>query len=246
VGDPVNVRGIKMGQVREITLRDADVLVELRVLSKLSIKVDSEIRIGSAGIMGERMVAIVPGQGSPAPEGHVFDGYYEAATTDLVGQVEDFNAAVMGFLTRADSLLQDLRRDDTFVRAVEGAAEATESLNEVITENRQDLRMVASNTAQLTARLDKFFEERGDDLEAGAEGMARAAESLDSLATQLSSVLDDTQHVLTALKDQKGPAGKMIYDEEAGENLVQTLEKLRFLVEDIQRNPERYLTVKVF
>ena len=35
-------------------------------------------------------------------------------------------------------------------------------------------------------------------------------------------------------------------DEEAGENLVQTLEKLRFLVEDIQRNPERYLTVKVF
>lgn len=246
VGDPVDVRGIKMGQVREISLRDTDVLVELRVRSELELRVDSEIRIGSAGIMGERMVAILPGTGAPAPDGHVFDGRYEAATTDLVGQVEDFNVAVMGFLTRADSLLQDLRRDDTLVRAVTGAAEATESLNEVLSENRQDLRMVASNTAQLTARLDRFFEERGDDLEAGAAGMARAADSLDSLATQLSSVLDDTQHVLTALKDQKGPAGKMIYDEEAGENLVQTLEKLRFLVEDIQRNPERYLTVKVF
>jgi phospholipid/cholesterol/gamma-HCH transport system substrate-binding protein len=246
VGDPVNVRGIKMGQVREITLREADVLVELRVLAELGVNVDSEIRIGSAGIMGERMVAIIPGGGAPAPEGHVFDGHYEAATTDLVGQVEEFNVAVMGFLTRADSLLQDLRRDDTLVRAVTGAAEATESLNEVLSENRQDLRMVASNTAQLTARLDRFFEERGDDLEKGAEGMARAAESLDSLATQLSSVLDDTQHVLSALKNQEGPAGRMIYDQEAGENLVQTLEKLRFLVEDIQRNPERYLTVKVF
>jgi hypothetical protein len=106
--------------------------------------------------------------------------------------------------------------------------------------------MVAANTARLTARIDRFFDEHEEDLAAGAEGMARAASSLDTLATQLHGVLDDTQHVLTALKDQRGPAGKMIYDEEAGENLVQTLEKLRFLVEDIQRNPERYLTVKVF
>jgi phospholipid/cholesterol/gamma-HCH transport system substrate-binding protein len=245
-GDPVNVRGIKMGQVREITLRESDVLVELRVRSDLDLRVDSEIRIGSAGIMGERMVAIVPGAGASAPEGHVFDGRYEAATTDLVGQLEDFNLAVMGFLSRADSLLMDLRRDDTLVRAVAGAAAATESLNEVLAENREDLRMVASNTAQLTARLDQFFEERGGDLEASAEGMARAAASLDSLAGQLHVVLDDTQHVLTALREQKGPAGRMIYDEEAGENLVQTLEKLRFLVEDIQRNPERYLTVEIF
>ena len=59
-------------------------------------------------------------------------------------------------------------------------------------------------------------------------------------------MLTDTQQVLTALTEQKGPAGRMIYDEQAAENLVQTLEKLRFLVEDIQRNPERYLTVKVF
>lgn len=246
VGDPVNVRGIKMGQVRAITLRDSDVLVELRVRSELSLKLDSEVRIGSAGIMGERMVAIVPGRGEPAPDGHVFDGRYEAATTDLVGQVEDFNAAVMGFLTQADSLLQDLRRDDSLVEAVTGAAEATATLNEVLAENREDLRMVAANTARLTARIDRFFDEHEEDLSAGAEGMARAASSLDTLATQLHGVLDDTQHVLTALKDQKGPAGKMIYDEEAGENLVQTLEKLRFLVEDIQRNPERYLTVKVF
>jgi phospholipid/cholesterol/gamma-HCH transport system substrate-binding protein len=245
-GDPVDVRGIKMGQVRQITLRQEDVLVELQVDTDVDLRDDAEIRIGSAGIMGERMVAIVPGTGGPVPEEHVFEGRYEAATTDLVGQVEDFNVAVMGFLTRADSLLMDLRRDDKLVRAIDGAAEATQSLNTVLSENREDLRMVAANTAQLTARIDRFFDEHEEDLSAGAEGMARAASSLDTLATQLHGVLDDTQHVLTALREQKGPAGRMIYDEEAGENLVQTLEKLRFLVEDIQRNPERYLTVKIF
>ena len=106
--------------------------------------------------------------------------------------------------------------------------------------------MVASNTARLTGRLDRFLDDHEEDMQAGAVGRARAAASLDTLAMQLGGVVEVTQHILTALKDQKGPAGKMIYDEEAGENLVQTLEKLRFLVEDIQRNPERYLTVKVF
>ena len=246
VGDPVDVRGIKMGQVSTITLRERDVLVELQIKSELDLRMDSGLRIGSAGIMGERMVAITPGTGAPVPEGHVFEGHYEAATTDLVGQVEEFNVAVMSFLTRADSLLMDLRKDDRLVQAVNGASEATNSLNEVLTDNRDDMRMVAANTARLTARLDRFLEEHEQDLSAGVEGMARAASSLDSVATQLHGVLDDTQHILTALKDQKGPAGKMIYDEQAGENLVQTLEKLRFLVEDIQRNPERYLTVKIF
>jgi phospholipid/cholesterol/gamma-HCH transport system substrate-binding protein len=246
VGDPVTVRGIKMGQVTRIDLRDDGVVVELQLNTGVRLATDAEIRIGSAGIMGERMVAIRPGIGSPAPEDHVFTGRYEAATTDLVGQVEEFNVAIMGFLTRADSLLMDLRRDDSLVRAVDGAADATESLNEVLAENREDLRMVASNTARLTARLDRFLEDHEQDLQAGAAGMASASASLDSLATSLHGVVDDTQHILTALREQKGPAGRMIYDEEAGENLVQTLEKLRFLVEDIQRNPERYLTVKVF
>ena len=65
----------------------------------------SMIRIGSAGIMGERMVEVVPGKGAAAPEDHVFEGVYQAATTDLVGQVEEFSDAVMRFLTHADSML---------------------------------------------------------------------------------------------------------------------------------------------
>ena len=69
---------------------------------------------------------------------------------------------------------------------------------------------------------------------------------MDSLAARMVNVLDGTDEVLTALRDQKGAAGRMIYDEQAGEDLVQSLKQLRFLVEDLQRNPERYLTVKIF
>jgi phospholipid/cholesterol/gamma-HCH transport system substrate-binding protein len=246
VGDPVEVRGIKMGEVEEIDLDDDGVRVRLRLRTDVKLREDAVISIGSAGIMGERMVAIEPGSGAEAGEGHEFTGRYEAATTDLVGQLGDFSGAVMAFIEKADSLLTDLGEDDRVARAVEGAADATASLNEVMAENREDLRRIVSSTADLTERMDRFLADHEDDLAAGAEGMARATASLDTLSTQIGSVLADTQVILDALIDQKGPAGRMIFDEQAGENLVQTLEQLRFLVEDLQRNPERYLTVKIF
>lgn len=246
VGDPVSVRGIKMGQVERVDLGDEGVTVRLRLHSEVSLREDSVIKIGSAGIMGERMVAIEPGSGAPVGDDHVFEGRYESATTDLVGQLDDFNVAVLGFLQKADSLLTDLREDDRMARAVEGAAEASESLNRVMTDNRDDLRRIASSTADLTERLDRFLAEHEQDLVAGAEGMARATTALDTLSAQLGGVLADTRVILDALKDQKGPAGRMIFDEQAGQNLVETLEQLRFLVEDIKRNPGRYLTVEIF
>ncbi|RKZ14054.1 hypothetical protein DRQ32_00215 [bacterium] len=245
-GDPVNVRGIKVGQVRHIELEPSSVLVELRLRRDVVLHEDAVLKIASAGIMGERMVSVEPGSGAAIGEGHVFDGQYEMASTDLIGQLEGFNATVISFVEHADSMLMDLRQDDALVRAVSGAAEATESLNELLKENRSDLREIASNTADLTARLGRFLEEHEKDLSQGAAGMARATTTLDTLSRQLGGVLTDTQKVLTALTEQKGPAGRMIFDEEAGENLVQALEQLRFLVEDLQRNPERYLTVKIF
>jgi phospholipid/cholesterol/gamma-HCH transport system substrate-binding protein len=246
VGDPVDVRGIKMGTVSRIDLGESGVLVEFRLRQDVRMREDAVLKIGSAGIMGERMVAVEPGAGVPVGEDHVFVGSYEAAPTDLVGQLEQFNVAVMGFLGHADSLLIDLRKDDKLVHAVEGASAATESLNTVMADNRDDLRKIASNTASLTDRLDRFLADHEENLAAGAAGMARAASSLDTLSRQLGSVLAGTEDIITALKNEEGPAGKMIFDEQAGENLVQTLEKLRFLVEDLQRNPERYLTVKIF
>jgi phospholipid/cholesterol/gamma-HCH transport system substrate-binding protein len=246
VGDPVDVRGITMGKVSRIDLGQSGVRVEFRLRADVQMHEDAVLKIGSAGIMGERMVAVEPGIGAAVGEDHVFSGSYEAAPTDLVGQLEQFNVAVMGFLGHADSLLIDLRTDDRLVQAVKGAAKATESLNTVMAENRDDLRKIASSTADLTERLDRFLVEHEEDLAAGVEGMARAASALDTLSRQLSGVLAGTQDIVTALKNEEGPAGKMIFDKQAGENLVQTLEKLRFLVEDLQRNPQRYLTVEIF
>ena len=246
-GDPVQVRGIDMGKVTSVDLADEGVVVRLRVEGAVVLREDSEIVLGSAGIMGERMVAIEPGSGEPVdPEGRIFEGTYEASSTELVGQFEKFNEQVMGFLDRADAVLASLQEDGTLVKTLQSTTRVAETASEVLQDNRADLERATRALAGVAERVDRFLDEHGEAMGEGVDGLARTTASLDSLTRRMNVVLDGTQDVLTALREQRGPAGRMIYDEAAGENLVESLEKLRFLVEDLQRNPQRYLTVEIF
>lgn len=246
-GDPVAVRGIAMGKVASVRLVDDGVRVQLRLLEAVELREDARIELGSAGIMGERMVAVEPGSGPAVDVGTtVFEGIYQAASTELVGQFDEFNDQVMAFLTRADSVLVQMQSDRLLRRTLESTARVAEVATDVLVENRAEIGRASEAMAALSERLSRFLAEHESDLSAGARGLVRATDGLDSLTVRLDSVLSSTQDVLDALKEQRGAAGRMIYDEAAGEDLVESLKKLRFLVDDLQRNPQRYLTVKIF
>lgn len=247
VGDPVEVRGIDMGKVSAVELAGEGVLVSLKLRGSVQLRDDAVLRLASAGIMGERMVAVEPGSGAVVPvENRVFEGVYEPATTELVGQFEQFNAKVMNFLDRADAMLASLQEDGLLVGTLRSTARAADSATNLLEANREDLQRSSKALADVAESLESFLDAHGEALGRGAQGLARATSSLDSITVRLNSVLDGADHVLVALREQKGPAGRMIYDEQAAEDLVESLAKLRFLVEDLQRNPQRYLTVKIF
>lgn len=247
VGDPVDVRGISMGKVNRVELVESGVLVTLRLRGSVQMREDAVVRLGSAGIMGERMVAVEPGTGAVVQvRDRVFEGVYEAASTELVGQFEQFNEQVMAFLSRADDVLASLQEEGVLVSALQSTARAADAATGMLEANRSDLKRSSKALADVAESLDAFLDAHGEALGEGAQGLARATSSLDSITVRLTQVLDGADHVITALREQRGPAGRMIYDEAAGEDLVESLSKLRFLVEDLQRNPQRYLTVKIF
>ena len=246
-GDPVEVRGLDLGKVTSVDLIDRGVLVTLRLPGRVTLTDEAIVKLGSAGIMGERMVAVEPGRGTPIdPDDHVFDGRYEAASTELVGTFEILNQRVLQFLDRTEELMASLQEDEVLVRTLENTARTTKLAGDVLEENRRELGRATESMAALAERMGRFLDDNEKDLGRGVKGLVRATDTMDSLAARMVNVLDGTDEVLTALRDQKGAAGRMIYDEQAGEDLVQSLKQLRFLVEDLQRNPERYLTVKIF
>ncbi len=246
-GDPVHVRGIPMGKVTRVELTPDGVRVSMDVMREVVLSDAAIFSVGSQGLIGERLVHLEPGKGKPIDDSsHVFQGSYEASVTEMVGQVEVLNQRLLAFLGRADSLLQDVQDKGGLGQVIEETTRAARTAADLLESNAKEISKASRTLAGAGEKLDRFLSENQDGLSKGVQGLADNAEKLDELLGRLQEVAAGADDVLTALQEQRGAAGRLIYDEQMGADVKESVERLKFLIDDILRNPERYLTVKIF
>jgi phospholipid/cholesterol/gamma-HCH transport system substrate-binding protein len=96
-----------------------------------------------------------------------------------------------------------------------------------------DLKVVAANVKELTARV-----QRGD-------GTVGRMFQDDALFRRMDSVSTRLDALLARLEKGEGTAGRLLQDAELYDNLNATLKDARRLVEDVRKDPRKYLRVKV-
>ena len=248
VGDPVHVRGIPMGKVDAVELNGSGVLVKMSIDRNVPLTSATSFSVGSQGLVGERLIEMEPGQGRPLADEElpIFDGRYELALSEMAGMFDQLNRRVGDFLETVDGLLQGIEAQGGLGPLLEETTKAARSAAKMMEENAANVRSATRDMAGVGSDLRQFMDAHGENLGRGVDGLATSATKLDSLLVQLGEIAEGTQKMIAALESQQGAAGKLIYDEEMGAQLEQSIDKLRFLIEDIQRNPQRYLTVKIF
>ena len=83
-GNLVRVRGIAMGEIVDVKLTDEAVYVSARVLADAKIPVNSEFRLVTAGLMGEREMSIITGNSSKlVADGDTVSGLYDEGTSGI-------------------------------------------------------------------------------------------------------------------------------------------------------------------
>ena len=84
-GNPVEVRGIKAGEIAKVELTDDAVYVTARVLAKTAIPVNSEFRLINSGLMGEREMCVLTGDSRQLiHDGDTLRGHYDEGTSGVV------------------------------------------------------------------------------------------------------------------------------------------------------------------
>ena len=83
-GNLVRVRGIAKGEILDVKLTDEAVYVTARVLADTKIPVNSEFRLVTAGLMGEREMSIITGNSDRlVAEGDTVSGLYDEGTSGI-------------------------------------------------------------------------------------------------------------------------------------------------------------------
>ena len=247
---PVVMRGVKIGTVTEIIFDSTDseqVLLRLTVKKQFDIPKDSEARMASSGIMGGKMVEIVPGSSSEM---------LEKGDTMRSTQVPDMMEAIDPIMQQVTVLADEL-------------TVTLKALHEVVESNASNIEGMTSHMNSITGNIDQLLTSEKEGLKRAVKGISEFSTTLGNNAARLDSLmanmnsfstkLAETQvvenldktlaelsGVLTEIREGDGTVGKLLSDEELYARLTQASENLSLLLADLKEHPSRYVHFSLF
>lgn len=240
-GQKVMLAGVTIGSVSEVRLRDDGFLdVDLRVQTKYKVPRNAVAEVYPIGIFGDAAIALKTA--APLPEkfqpGDTVPARNAASGIDALTSRADSITASVHRITRAletelieaggiRDLRQTLATTNRFLAQMQAiAAEQNRNLNATMASLRN-----AVDSTQIRATLQSF---------------RAAAASGDSLMQQLASNATQIQAILARLERGEGTAGKLLTDTSLYRDTRNLLVRVDSLVSDFQRNPRKYINLRIF
>ena len=243
VGDRVQVRGIRMGEVTGMHIMQSAVRVELSLDETVDLREDAVVTLGEKGIVGEVVIEVDPGTGAAVKEGHIFQGRTAgtiASMTDAAGAA----LAEMRELTRKVTELVDrVQAEGKVTETLIQANETLVKVDSMVTENHGDVVVILENLRVTTDRLRDLME--SGRLETTFDTMERTMTSADSLMVNLMDSGRRLDAILTEVESGDGTAAKLLRDDALYVHADSTLVSLKRLLDELRRNPKKYFQVNV-
>ena len=242
----VKMRGVEVGNVRDIILLKDKVKVEISIEAEYAdmIPDNSVAEIASAGLMGGMEIYIIQGDSKKSmKDGGTFEG---RVRPDMIGSLAD----------KGGELLDNLNV-------------TVDNLNTLLEDNGEGIGQLISNLESVTASIDTMLLSSSENIEgaigdlrtfttmlsdssADIETMITNLESFSGdladadLVNQLSTTVESLNSVLASIESSEGSIGMLLNDPELYNSLTTASDNLGLLLEDVKAHPMRYVNISVF
>ena len=247
-GTPVTISGFNVGSVQDISFYgdDAKLLLKFRVENDFEFSSNSIAQIYETGLIGGKALAIIPVNGKNlAISGDTLQSDIAPGLTELVNdKLSPLQEKIESMVVSADSLLiavnsvfdietkQNLTSSiENFSATIQSAKKSVDVLEEVLGNNENRLNSIILNADQSFKNLSNLSE-NFDELDLVIENLSKSSTNINSITSEI--------------KAGNGLVNKVVYDEMFVESLDQISSNINLLLEDLRKNPKRYVHFSLF
>lgn len=215
-GADVQVQGVKSGKVEEIKFEQGKVKVKFKVRQEIPIYKDAKVVIRTYGLMGDKYLYVEPG--NPSSGELVSGGVIEnttkiASTEEMIGQVQ-LSAKKFGELM--DNLNKALG-DERLKKLIEDFDKFAYNTNEVVVQNKEDVRQAIANIRAITAELGQKLPSITENLDKTLENTKNITdENRQDLRLSIENIKkasDNLNQILAKVNEGKGTLGKLVNED---------------------------------
>ena len=279
VGTPVQISGVNVGSVSDISLDQQTrlVQVEMDIRDGVNIPKETKAYIVSVSVLGEKAIDLTYtspcfGEGDCAESGAMLEGATRSILAGLLGTEEgedplgDMKGQISGVVDSLQYTLFDpasdnpiARSSNDLARTMENLKAASQTFNNVLDRNagaiNASMRNIASVTGTLadkeaalastidnangvTSKLNQL------ELEQTINDVNAAVADLRGTINKANNSLDGVSNILNDVQQGKGTLGKLLTDDELGNQLESAIIEADTLFSDLQNRPYRYIPFK--
>lgn len=230
---PVRVAGVRVGAVESIGLEGRRARVTLVLDQEVPLTQGATASIANAGLLGDKYVELVPGSpdAPPLPEDAVLAGDTPVSFDQALQRFDKLGQSlqqVAGDVTAQGDLGQSIRR------LLDNLEATSADIRSLVAANRQQIDSTVGNferfsetlaqelpklTAQMQemlAQVDSVIAENRGDLNGSLENIREVTE-------RMQASVDNLNEISGQVRSGEGTIGKLVYDDEAHDSLVSTL-----------------------
>lgn len=263
--NPVLINGVKIGQVNKISFhpdRSGRILVELIISSKVEIPANSTALLTGADLMGNREIHVLMGN-SILMAGHK-DTLQSSTQISLQ---EEVSRQMLPIKRKAEDLISQMDSVLAVVQLIfnaETRKNITQSISSIqytvknLESSTQKLDETIANEASRLASIMQYAESITRNLHNNNELISNIIQNMSDISDTLASeeikkTIADAQqsignlnNIMEKIDQGEGSIGLLVNDKELYHNLEASSKQLELLLEDIRKNPKRYLKISVF
>ncbi len=251
---PIMMQGVKIGSVTEISFDPATsdkVILHLTINRRFRIPSDSEAKIFSNGLMGNKAIEIIYGtsatylqRGDTLRSGHSLD-LMDVAGSELeffkqkVAQVTDDLSQTLGGLNR---LIET--NEQNIAGTLGNLNSMTGNMASLLVTEKQNLRATVQNLTTFTEML-ATAAPRMDSIVGNMNTLTRQLAE-EEFARELSATVAGLNKALESLNSRDGSLGLLLNDTALYDSLTTASGNLAALLADFKQYPGRYIHFSVF
>ena len=248
----VTINGHTVGKVQDIKFTDdGSGMLQVRMLidSDFKFSKNSIAQLYESGLIGGKAIAIIPANdgGENVVSGDVLRSEIKPGLTDLVNQrLNPLQEKIEAVMVSAEALLSNVNSifDDQTKSNIKGSLSKLETTISSFENTSNTLQSILEdNKGSITTSLDNFGT-ISQDISAVSTTLSQA--DLASTIEGLKSTINGFNTLLTNIEKGEGSVGKLVKDERLYNNLEGALGQMEALLEDIKRNPKRYVHFSLF
>ncbi len=247
----VQIAGVEVGRVEDISLKDGKALVTLRINPDVKLEKDVRAKIKSYGLLGDKYVDIVPGTPGDvyiADGGDIVRTEQQADIDKLLSELGTIASDVMEVTASLKNSVGGEQGEKNLRAIIDNTRAITEDLSRIVRQNDAKLNLMVDNLSEASAEMRKAFAtlnnivEKIDSGEGTIGQLVENKDAFDNLNQTLASLKDITQRINRG----EGSIGKLVNDEDTVDNLNASLKSLEKSMEGIDRYVSKSEQFKTF